>query len=138
MTNSERPWTAFYGPNVRAEIEAPTYRNLPDLIRGVAETYGKATAFTCCLPNGMNGSLSFAQTDEMSDAFAVYLREVAGLKAGDRVAVQLPNCLGFPIVAFGILKAGCVLVNVNPMYTAEEMAKQFADAEPHAVVVIDM
>jgi long-chain acyl-CoA synthetase len=86
----------------------------------------------------MNGTLSFAQVDEMSDALAIYLREVAGLAAGDRVAVQMPNCLGFPVAAFAVFKAGCVLVNVNPLYTAEEMAKQFEDAEPHALIIIDM
>ncbi|MEO0487531.1 MAG: AMP-binding protein [Pseudomonadota bacterium] len=138
MDQGDRPWTAYYGPNVRPEIEVAGYRNLPDLIRSVAETYGKAKAFTCCLPNGMNGSLSFKQIDEMSDAFAVYLREVAGLEPGDRVAVQLPNCLAFPVATFGIFKAGCVLVNVNPLYTVEEMAKQFGDAEPRALVTIDL
>jgi long-chain acyl-CoA synthetase len=86
----------------------------------------------------MNGTLSFQQVDEMSDAFAVYLREVAGLGQGDRVALQMPNCLSFPIAAFGVLKAGCILVNVNPLYTAEEMAKQFVDSEPHALVIVDM
>lgn len=90
------------------------------------------------MPNGMNGTLSFAQVDEMSDAFAVYLREVAGLNAGDRVALQVPNGLSFPIAAFGVFKAGCVLVNVNPLYTAEEMARQFTDAEPHALIIADM
>ncbi|MEM7718523.1 MAG: AMP-binding protein [Pseudomonadota bacterium] len=138
MAHSDRPWTAFYGPNVRADIDAASYRNLPDLIRSVSETFGRAKAFTCCLANGMNGTLTFQQVDEMSDAFAVYLREVAGLNAGDRVAVQLPNSLGFPIVAFGVFKAGCVLVNVNPLYTSDEMARQFEDAKPHALVVVDM
>ncbi|MEM6438954.1 MAG: AMP-binding protein [Pseudomonadota bacterium] len=138
MSTQARPWTAFYGPDVPTEIETSTYRTVGDLIGSVAETYGKAPAFTACLPNGMNGTLSFAQVDEMSDAFAIYLREVAGLNQGDRVALQMPNALGFPVAAFGILKAGCVLVNVNPMYTAEEMAKQFQDAEPHALVIIDL
>ena len=138
MTIQDRPWTAFYGPSVRADMPEPSYRTIGDMIRGVAETYGKAPAFTCCLPNGMNGTLSFAQVDEMSDALAIYLREVAGLKQGDRVAVQLPNGLSFPIAAFGVLKAGCVLVNVNPLYTADEMAKQFADAEPQALIIVDM
>ena len=86
----------------------------------------------------MNGTLTFQQVDEMSDAFAVYLREVAGLEQGDRVALQMPNCLTFPVAAFGVLKAGCILVNVNPLYTAEEMGKQFADAQPHALVIADM
>ncbi|MEL7430414.1 MAG: AMP-binding protein, partial [Pseudomonadota bacterium] len=138
MDSEARPWAAYYGPNVRPDIERASYRNLPDLIESVSETYGKAKAFTTCLPNGMNGTLTFKQVNEMSDAFAVYLREVAGLKQGDRVALQMPNALGFPVAAFGIFKAGCVLVNVNPLYTAEEMAKQFEDAEPHAIVIIDM
>ncbi len=138
MLDATRPWTAFYGPSVRAEIGAPAHRTLPDLIGGVAETYRGAPAFTCVLPNGMNGTLSFAQVDEMSDALAIYLREVAGLGPGDRVAVQMPNALGFPVAAFAVFKAGCVLVNVNPLYTAEEMAKQFEDARPHALIIVDM
>ncbi|WP_227271910.1 AMP-binding protein [Roseobacter weihaiensis] len=138
MTADKRPWKAFYGTDVRPELGAAPYRTIGDLIRSVAETYGDAPAFTACMPNGMNGTLSFEQVDQMSDAFAVYLREVAGLARGDRVALQMPNCLSFPVAAFGILKAGCVLVNVNPLYTAEEMSKQFIDAEPHALVIIDM
>ncbi|WP_424968504.1 AMP-binding protein [Dinoroseobacter sp. S375] len=138
MTEADRPWTAFYGPDMRAEIDTPAYRTVGDMISAVSHSFGAAPAFTTCLPNGMNGTLSFREVDEMSDAFAVYLREVAGLNKGDRVAVQMPNGLSFPIAAFGILKAGCVLVNVNPLYTAEEMARQFADAEPHALVIVDM
>ncbi len=138
MGIQERPWTAFYGAETRAEIPEPAYRTVPDLVRAVAETHRAAPAFTVCLPNGMNGTLSFAQVDEMSDAFAIYLREVAGLSQGDRVAVQMPNGLSFPVVAFGVLKAGCVLVNVNPLYTADEMAKQFEDAAPQALVIVDL
>ncbi|MFY9210928.1 MAG: AMP-binding protein [Aestuariivita sp.] len=138
MTAAKRPWTAFYQPQARSDIGTASYRTIGDLIRSVADTYANAPAFTAVMPNGMNGTLTFAQVDEMSDAFAVYLREIAGLKQGDRVALQMPNCLSFPVAAFGILKAGCVLVNVNPLYTADEMAKQFSDAEPHALVIIDM
>ena len=138
MTGTDRPWAAFYGTDIRADIDTASYRTLGDLVRSVSETYGKAPAFTACMPNGMNGTLSFDQVEEMSDAFAVYLREVAGLAKGDRVALQMPNGLAFPIAAFGILKAGCVLVNVNPLYTADEMARQFRDAEPHALVIVDM
>ncbi|MEM1431235.1 MAG: AMP-binding protein [Pseudomonadota bacterium] len=138
MTQTERPWTAFYGPEARREIDTPSFRTIGDLVHSVADSYGSAPAFTTVLPNGMNGTLSFAQVDEMSDAFAIYLREVAGLRQGDRVALQMPNCLSYPVAAFGILKAGCILVNVNPLYTAEEMEKQFLDAEPHALVVLDV
>ena len=138
MEHPDRPWTAFYRAGARVEITTPAYRNLADLIGSVAASYGRAPAFTCCLPNGMNGTLSFAQVDAMSDAMAAYLRDVAGLKMGDRVAVQMPNCLSFPIAAFGVFKAGCVLVNVNPLYTAEEMASKFEDARPHALIIMDM
>ncbi len=138
MEHKDRPWTAFYPAGARVEIATPAYRNLADMIGSVAATFGRAPAFTCCLPNGMNGTLSFQQVDEMSDALAAYLREVAGLKQGDRVAVQMPNCLSFPVAAFGVFKAGCVLVNVNPLYTADEMARQFADSRPHALIIMDM
>lgn len=138
MTERDRPWTAFYGTSVRSEIETAHYRTIGDMVSAVAQLYAKKPAFTACLPNGMNGSLTFAQVDEMSDALAVYLRETAGLEKGDRVALQVPNGLSFPVAAFAILKAGCVLVNVNPLYTAEEMARQFADAQPQALIVVDM
>jgi len=133
-----RPWTAFYGTSVRKTIDTPAFRTIGDFISATAALYGDQPAFTTCLPNGMNGTLSYAQADEMSDALAVYLREIAGLTTGDRVAIQVPNCLAYPIAAMAVFKAGCVLVNVNPLYTPEEMAKQFADAEPAAIVVVDM
>jgi long-chain acyl-CoA synthetase len=90
------------------------------------------------MPNGMNGSLSYQQIESLSDDFASYLREELGLAQGDRVAVQMPNCLAYPIVAFGIVKAGCVLVNTNPLYTASEMVHQFSDSGATTLVVIDM
>lgn len=138
MSQHDRPWTAYYGPSARKEIESAHHRTIGDMVSAVAHLYPKRQAFTACLPNGMNGSLTFAQVDEMSDALAVYLRETAGLNQGDRVALQVPNGLSFPVTAFAVFKAGCVLVNVNPLYTAEEMARQFADAKPQALIVVDM
>ena len=138
MTDQTRPWTAFYGASVRKTIDAPEFRTIGDFVSATAALYADKPAFTTCLPNGMNGTLSYRQADEMSDALAVYLREVSGLNTGDRVAIQVPNCLAYPIAAMAIFKAGCVLVNVNPLYTPEEMVKQFVDAEPAAIVVVDM
>ena len=106
MSDQERPWTDFYGPSVRKTIDAPQYRTIGDFVSAIAAEFQDRPAFTTCLPNGMNGTLSYAQADEMSDAFAVYLREIAGLSAGDRVAIQVPNCLSYPIAAMGIFKAG--------------------------------
>ena len=138
MSQHDRPWTAYYGPSARKEIESAHHRTIGDMVSAVAHLYPKRQAFTACLPNGMNGSLTFAQVDEMSDALAIYLRETAGLNQGDRVALQVPNGLSFPVAAFAVFKAGCVLVNVNPLYTAEEMARQFANAKPQALIVVDM
>jgi long-chain acyl-CoA synthetase len=133
-----RPWTKFYPVGVRHTIDEAPHPNLAAMVRSVARTYADKPAFTLCLPNGMGGSLTYAEIDRWSDAFAVYLRQVLKLKPGARIALQTPNALAFPIVAYGVFKAGCVLININPLYTAEEMGKVFADGEPDLVVVIDM
>jgi long-chain acyl-CoA synthetase len=90
------------------------------------------------MPNGMNGSLTYDRVDSLSDNFAAYLRETLGLQQGDRVAVQMPNSLSYAVVAFGVFKAGCVLVNTNPLYTAPEMIHQFSDSGAKVLVVSDM
>jgi long-chain acyl-CoA synthetase len=135
---TDRPWLDHYPPDTPKEIADNGLRTMPEMLRAAAARHADAIAFTQCMPNGMNGSLRFQEVDRMSDAFAVYLREVAGLDAGDRVAVQMPNCLSYPIVTFGVLKAGCVLVNTNPLYTASEMTHQFTDSGARALVIIDM
>lgn len=112
--------------------------HLPELVRTAASDYADTIAFTQCMPNGMNGSLTYAQIDELSDQFAVYLRETVGVEAGERVALQMPNCLSYPVAAFGVVKAGCVLVNTNPLYTPSEMIHQFSDSGATVLVVIDM
>ncbi|WOJ89782.1 AMP-binding protein [Methylocapsa polymorpha] len=132
------PWLAFYPENAPAEVEAPPYRLLGDAARDLAARRGGAKAFTAILPNGMAASLSFADLDRHSDAFAAYLRETLRLEAEARVAIQIPNGLAYPVAAFGVFKAGCVLVNVNPLYTAAEMAHLFADAELSAIVGLNM
>ncbi len=135
---TERPWLAHYPKEVPQSVDNAGFENLPQLLAKAAGTYAKQTAFTQVMPNGMNGSLTFAQVDQHSDSFAAYLREVIGLKQGDRVAVQMPNCLAYPIVAFGVFKAGLVLVNTNPLYTGPEMTHQFADSGAVALIVSDM
>ncbi|MGE5665045.1 MAG: AMP-binding protein [Betaproteobacteria bacterium] len=133
-----QPWLAAYGDHIPREAPPPAHAHLADFVRGAAQRYGTQTAFTTCMPNGMHGSLSYAQVDALSDDFAVYLREIVGLAAGSRVAVQMPNCLAYPVVAFGVFKAGCVLVNTNPLYTPIEMEHQFADSGAEALVIVDM
>ena len=133
-----KPWTAQYGDATPAELPPPRHAHLAELLRTTTGRFAAQTAFTTCMPNGMHGSLSYRQVAQYSDAFAVYLREVVGLAAGARVALQTPNCLAFPVVAFGVLKAGCVLVNTNPLYTPAEMEHQFRDSGAEALVIVDM
>lgn len=135
---TQKPWLTKYPSEVNPELREISYLHLPALLREAASAYSETVAFTQVMPNGMNGSLTYKQIDELSDDFAVYLREVAKLNLGDRVAVQMPNCLSYPIVAFGVMKAGCVLVNTNPLYTATEMIHQFSDSGARALVIIDM
>lgn len=134
----QRPWLSNYPSGVNPQLAEIEIAHLPALIRAASSTYSADIAFTQCMPNGMNGSLTFKQVDDLSDDFAVYLREVIGLSFGDRVAVQMPNCLSYPIVAFGVLKAGCILVNTNPLYTVTEMVHQFSDSQAKVLVTIDM
>lgn len=143
LSSAPRPWLAAYGPaGIDPVLTEPPFRNLGEFAQRHCRRWARESAhrqaYTCVLPNGMNGSLGFAQVDEWSDAFAAYLREVLRLAPGDRVGVQLPNGLAYPVVAFGVFKAGCVLVNLNPLYTSEELAHPFADAELRAIVVVDL
>jgi len=137
-----KPWMSHYLAVRPATDEATAshhlHDSLPALIQAAGQTYSQQLAFTTCMPNGMNGRLTYAEVEEMSDAFAVYLRESLQLKAGARVAVQMPNCLTLPVVAFGILKAGCILVNVNPLYTKREMEHQFNDSGAQVLIIVDM
>ena len=123
-----------------AAVERPpgAYGSLAHLVRATCHAHADRTAFTCVLPNGMNGSLGFDRLDALSDDFAAFLHRHCGVRRGTRVAVQLPNGLAYPVAAFGILKAGGVLVNANPLLTASEMIHQFADSGAEVLVICDM
>ena len=114
------------------------YPHMPAIIRAAAQEFASKEAFTLGLPNGSQGGLTFAEVDRQSDEFAVYLREVAGFAPGDRLSIQMPNCLAYPVVVFGALKAGLVMVNTNPLYTPPEMAHQFTDSGSVGLVTIDL
>jgi long-chain acyl-CoA synthetase len=133
-----KPWLAQYGSHIPSELPEPPHASLAALADDAVRSFGGQPAFTAVTPNGMNGGLSYAQVGEMSDAFAVFLRDVLQVAAGDRVAIQMPNCLAYPVVLLGVLKAGCVAVNTNPLYTPTEMAHQFNDSGARVVVIIDL
>ncbi len=138
MNAQARPWIAAYGAEIPPEIPPLRHASLAALVDNACTTYAGSTAFTCVVPNGMNGSLGFSALGQMSDRFASFLRHHCKLAPGTRVAVQLPNGLAYPVAAFGVFKAGCVLVNTNPLYTPREMIHQFNDAGVEALVICDI
>jgi long-chain acyl-CoA synthetase len=133
-----RPWTRYYAAGTPLDLPPLAEDHLARFLRAHAAIHAKRPAFSTVLPGGQTGTLSYRDLDARSDAFAVFLREELGLKPGDRVALQLPNCLAFPIAAFGVLKAGLVLVNTNPLYTPSETAYQLKDSGAKALVILDL
>jgi long-chain acyl-CoA synthetase len=132
-----RPWLKHY------VVKEPDFgdlgcKSLGDLIAQSSREYGAAPAFTTCLPTGTAGTLTFTQVDRLSDQFAAYLRFELGLEKGDRVAMQSPNCLAYPVFLFGAAKAGCVIVNINPLYAPPEIEFALKDSGAKLLVIIDM
>lgn len=125
-------WVAAYSPGVPAEIDPDSYGSLVALLEASFTRFAAQPAFT-----NLDTTLTFADTERLSRAFAAYLQALPGLKGGDRVAIMLPNTLQSPVVLFGILRAGMVAVNVNPMYTVPELEHQLADSGARVIVVLE-
>lgn len=133
-----KAWTSSYVAPATPEMPLSNWANLTQMFQEAAGKYARLPAFSISLPNGMNGRLTYAQLDAESNTFAAYLRNELKLAAGDRVALQMPNCLTFPVAAIGVLKAGCVLVNTNPLFTAPEMEFQFKDSGAKVLIILDL
>lgn len=128
----ERIWLKSYPAGVPAEIDANAYASLIDVLDESVRLYGQRTAFIC-----MGKGISYTQLDRMSRDFAAYLQGVLGLKKGDRVVLMMPNVLQYPVCLFGVLRAGCVVVNCNPLYTAAELGHQLKDADAQTIVILE-
>ena len=111
----ERIWLKSYPPGVPADIDPNEYRSLVALFDGSIKKYGDRPAY-----HSMGKTISFARLEALSRQFGAWL-QAKGLAKGARVALMMPNCLQFPIAMFGALRAGCTVVNVNPLYTAREL-----------------
>ncbi|OZI39819.1 long-chain-fatty-acid--CoA ligase [Bordetella genomosp. 5] len=127
----EKLWLQSYPPGVPAEIDTSAYPSLVALLEDSCQRYADKTAFI-----SMGATLSYAELDRRSRAFAGWLQS-RGLRRGDRVALMMPNLLQYPIALFGVLRAGCVVVNCNPLYTPRELEHQLADAEVSAIVIAE-
>ncbi|HLF23387.1 MAG TPA: AMP-binding protein, partial [Burkholderiales bacterium] len=133
-----RPWVKHYRDGVDPDLADLGCRHLGDLVGQASRQFAASPAFTTCLPTGTTGTLTFAEVDRLTDRFAAYLRFELGLQKGDRVAIQSPNCLTYPVFLFGAAKAGCVVVNLNPLYTAPEMEFALNDSGAKLLVIIDL
>src|SRR5271170_4799530 len=128
----DRNWLKQYPPGVPADIDPDQYASLREIFEQACAAHGHAAAFT-----NMGATLSYVQLDELSRAFAAWLQKKSGLQAGDRVALMMPNILQYPIALFGALRAGMVVVNTNPLYTARELEHQLKDSGAKAIVIVE-
>jgi long-chain acyl-CoA synthetase len=124
------PWIKRYPKGIPAQINLYDYNSVIELFEDSVKKYRDRVAF-----ENMGARLTFAQVDELSRHFAAYLQSL-GLQKGDRIAIQMPNLLQFPIAFFGSLRAGLIVVNTNPLYTPREMEHQFKDSGAKAIVIV--
>ena len=128
----DRNWLKQYPPGVPADIDPDSYASLRDIFEQACAAHRHSPAFT-----NMGATLSYAQLDELSRAFAAWLQQKSGLAPGDRVALMMPNILQYPIALFGVLRAGMVVVNTNPLYTARELEHQLKDSGAKVIVIVE-
>ncbi len=128
---TDRPWLSSYPQGVPADIDASRYASLVALMDESFAKYADRTAYSF-----MGKDVSYAETDKQSKALAAYLQGL-GLVKGDRVAAMMPNCPQYPMAVAAILRAGLILVNVNPLYTPRELEHQLKDSGAKAIVIME-
>jgi long-chain acyl-CoA synthetase len=127
----DKVWLKRYPADVPAEIDADRYSSLVEMFENAVQRYADQPAFI-----NMGEVMTYRKLEERSRAFAAYLQNELGLQKGDRVALMMPNLLQYPIALFGILRAGMVVVNVNPLYTPRELEHQLNDSGASAIVIV--
>lgn len=128
---AERIWADKYPEGVSQEITYEKYSTVIDVFENSCRRFADLPAYS-----NLGVTITYKQLDKLSADFAAYLENHTGLVKGDRIAVQMPNLIQFPIAVFGALRAGLVVVNTNPMYTAREMEHQFNDSGAKALVAL--
>jgi long-chain acyl-CoA synthetase len=126
-----RPWLSAYPDGVAADIDTSAYASLVELMQDSFKRYGDRPAF-----NFMGRNMSYAELDRLSQVFAAYLQGL-GLVVGDRVGIMLPNVLQYPIAVAAVLRAGFVVVNINPLYTSRELEMQLTNSGAKAIVILE-
>jgi long-chain acyl-CoA synthetase len=131
MNAAQKPWLGAYPEGVPAEIDPTVYSSVVELMQESFRQFGDQRAFSF-----LGKNLSYTEVDRLSQVFAAYLQSL-GLVIGDRVAIMLPNVLQYPIAVAAVLRAGFVVVNINPLYTARELEAQLKDADAKAIVILE-
>lgn len=128
----EHPWHKSYPDSVEKEIDLNQYNNLVEILEETWKKFQHLPSFHC-----MGKSYTFGEIDILSKRFASYLQNTIKLEKGDRVALMMPNILQYPIALFGILRAGMIAVNVNPLYTPRELEHQLKDSNARAIIIFE-
>ena len=128
----DKIWLKNYPNNIPHEINPEAFQSVVDVFEQGVVKFKHNEAF-----ENMGTSITYHQLDKLTQAFAAYLTETLSCKAGDRVAIMMPNLLQYPICLFGALRAGLTVVNVNPLYTRRELLHQVYDAGVETIIVLD-
>lgn len=128
----EAIWLKNYPPGIPAEVDVCEFTSLRDLLQRSCQRFADLPAYS-----NMGATITYAELDRASRDFAAYLQNTLGLRKGDRVGLMMPNLLQYPVALFGVLRAGLVVVNINPQYTPAELAHQLKDAGVAAIVVLE-
>ncbi len=128
----ERPWIKSYPPGVPADIDLSAYASIPDILETSCNRFADLPAFHC-----MGAGITYRELDRLSLDFGSWLQNVAGLGKGARVALMMPNLLQYPVAIFGVLRAGLVGVNCNPLYTPRELEHPLNDSGAEAIVILE-
>jgi len=128
----ERPWIKSYPPGVPADIDLAAYGSIRDILETSCSRFADLPAFAC-----MGASMTYRELDRDSTDFGSWLQNVAGLGKGTRVALMMPNLLQYPVALFGLLRAGLIGVNCNPLYTPRELEHQLNDSGAEAIVILE-
>jgi long-chain acyl-CoA synthetase len=134
-TRMEKIWLKNYSPGVPAEIDVAALGSIADLFAETVKNHGEKRAYI----SGSTGvSITYRELDTLSLQIAAYFQSVLGLPQGARVALMMPNLLQYPVCLFGLLRAGYVVVNVNPLYTPRELEHQLKDSGAEAIIVVEV
>jgi long-chain acyl-CoA synthetase len=135
MNTDDRIWLSSYAEGVPHDVSIDQYSSLLDFLDINFKKYKDCPAYTC-FAGSNQATLTYGDVDQRSMAMAAYLQSL-GLQPGDRVAMMLPNIVQYPVALFGVMRAGLIAVNTNPLYTAREIKHQFNDAGVKAVIIAE-